>query len=193
MPLFQFLWHALPQQFNSTIPLLSTTRRLVNLVKLQSAPMLYSWLASVIANSRAYSLPFMLQPINSWFFTVCLHKSLWLNFKRTTIHNEGLQVNTITRSYTHQLLRDYLTYLSGEQAPVIKVSGYPYLKTILLVVGLFSKTNFTRQVMLSVIMLVTPYYASSNQLRITYHFLFVTKSLLLLNFLNVFYFRMRIY
>jgi hypothetical protein len=193
MPLFQFLWHALPQQFSSIIPLLPITRRLVNLVKLQSAPMIYGWLASVIASSRVYSLPFAMQPINSWFYTVCLKKSLWLNLKRTTIHNEGLQVNTATRSYTHQLLRDYLMYLSGEQAPSIKVFGYLYLKTVLLVVGLFSKTNFTRQVMLSVIMLMTPYYASSNQLRITYHFLFVTKNLLLLNFLNVFYFRMLIY
>jgi len=193
MPLFQFLWHALPQQFNSIIPLLPITRRLVNLVKLQSAPMIYSWLASVIASSKVCPLSFATQPVNNWFYAVCLAKSLWLNLKRTTIHNEGLQVNTITRSYTHQLLQDYLTYLSGGQITSIKVSRYPYLKTVFLVVGLFSKTNFTMQVMLSVIMLTTPYYASSNQLRITYHFLFVTKNFLLLNFLNVFYFRMRIY
>lgn len=40
-------------------------------------------------------------PLNEWFHTNFLKKTFWVNFKLIVTHNEGLQVNTITRSYTY--------------------------------------------------------------------------------------------
>lgn len=72
-------------------------------------------------------------------------------------------------------------------------TSYLYLKTVSIVVGSFSKTDFNRQVTLSIVLILLPYYAFLNRFCLTYNFLFMSNSFMLLNFFNLFYFKVHTY
>lgn len=131
--------------------------------------------------------------LNKWFYTNFLKDTFWVHFKTTITHNEGLQVNTISRSYTHWLVNSHLLALQGKRRPYIAPVTHLYLKTVSIVVGSFSKTDFNRQVTLSIILVLLPYYAFCNRFHLTYNFLFISNNFMLLNFFNLFYFKVHTY
>lgn len=148
---------------------------------------------STIYGSRGFlRLPVSL-PLNEWFHTNFLKKTFWVNFKSLIVHNEGLQVNTITRSYSYWLLRGYIFSLRNKKSPLPHVTPYTYLKAVSIVVGLFSKTSFNKQITLSIILLLSPYYGFLNQFNLTCNFLFVSNGFMLLSFFNLFYFKVHTY
>ena len=187
------MWDALPQNFNYNSVILPKSRRMIALARLSISPIIWGRLVTLL-NSRSNCALTQLQTIDKqWLYRHFFSPLFWSHLKSIIVYNEGLQVNTLTRSYTYYSLKKYgsLMNKSGFTAP--SALSFFYLKPVLILFSSFSKNSFNRVLTLTVTFITSMSFAVINIWTCRYNYLFLNNSLLLLNFLNTFYLKIHTY
>ena len=187
------MWDALPQNFNYNTVIFPKSRRMIALTRLLISPIIWGRLI-VLINSRSTCALTHLRTIDKqWLYKHFFIPLFWSHLKSIIISNEGLQVNTLTRSYTYYSLNKYRSLINKLGfTPFFKPSLF-YLKPVLMIFSSFSKNSFNRVLTLTVAFITSLSFAVINLWTCRYNYLFLSNNFLLLNFLNTFYLKIHTY
>ena len=187
------MWHSLPQNFTYNTVLVPRSRRKIALTKLHAAPILWGYLMLFLNMRSIFTLTQVLTSEKKFYIQHFFQALMWSHFKNLIISNEGLQVNTLTRSYTYYSLKKYNCLLNSKVYKVTSIVTLSYLKPTYLIFNSFSKNVFNKLLTFSLSFIILPYFAFSNLVTLQYNYIFLSNSVFLLNFLNAFYFKVHVY
>ena len=125
-----------------------------------------------------------------------LNMSTWRFYKKLFIHNVGILINNLHKSYEYWLIKQTLTFFKTSSLDYIKVhttgkglTSYQYTKNIKLINFAFKKKLLNKTVISILYHLLTIWGGYTNQINITYSFIHITNLHYFMIAYNLYYFK----
>ena len=125
-----------------------------------------------------------------------LNMSTWHFYKKLFINNVGILINNLHKSYEYWLIRQSLNFFSSKNTNYVRVHtnikgviSHKYAKNVKLINFSFKKKLLNKTIILILYHLLTIWGVYTNQINITYSFIFIVNLHYFMIAYNLYYFK----